>query len=368
MQFFKKINIMLMMICCASMVFADNGNFYRINNTSSIRGVRGLASVLTIPATTFRYTPGTSKTGVLNDLTLVDYAISQDNSVLALAESIKLEDDMYLNRLIFFEFGALRIINGIEYQSKEKIEKIFFFADNLFCIVKGERRLLKELKLMKNPIFAGKSIILDNEIVSVTYDKNYFYLKDNDNKLMQFDEKMRMLATLETRDKGGLILMYRQKSLLHFTQKNLETIQIGTPGLFKSDFRDLKEIPSVKQAWISPVANRRSIYFTTDKGRFYELVDFAYCEELDTSSFQMATYNFYRREFYILANKRNIIEILRLPNLKTRRKMAHHTMRPESHQNLKFIIPHSRGVLLITQLGEFVFIREHKRRFYKTKL
>ncbi len=355
----------LLLFMLSALSAAETGSFYKVTNTSGVRTARGLASVIAIPRTTFKYTPGKTKNGVMDDLTLTAYAIAQDNSVLALAESAAQQDGTFINRLIFLENGSFRIINGTEYKSIEKIEKIFFFAGNLFCIVRGDKIMLREVYLTRDLRFAPKAVILDKDIISICWDKNYFYLKDSASNLMQFNDNMEKISELTTRRSGGIIMLQPgSDKLLHFTHDNVETIQRSDGGLFKSSFRDLKDVPVPVKAWHAP--NKRSIYFTTENNELYELVDMAYCEKADIAPIKDIIYNPYRKEFFVIASKRNMLEILRLPDFQVRRKMSHHSMRPETNMNIKFMIPHPSGVFLLTQEGEFVFIRERKRRFLKS--
>ena len=106
----------LLLFMLSALSAAETGSFYKVTNTSGVRTARGLASVIAIPRTTFKYTPGKTKNGVMDDLTLTAYAIAQDNSVLALAESAAQQDGTFINRLIFLENGSFRIINGTEYK------------------------------------------------------------------------------------------------------------------------------------------------------------------------------------------------------------------------------------------------------------
>ena len=356
----------ILLLCLSGIAFAaENGTFYKIPNTAGLKGVRGFAAGIAIPRTTFKYTPGKTKNGVMDDLTLVDYAIAEDNSIIALAESIEQQDQTFLNRIIFMENGSFRILNGKEYKSKEKIEKIFFFAGNLFCIVKGEKTMLREVYLTRELRFASRAVILDNDITSMCKNKKFFYLKDSASTIMQFNENMEKVSELTTRRPGGVILLQNgTDKLLHFTADNLETIQCTGSGLFKSSFRDLKDVPAPVRAWYAH--NKRSIYFLAEDGSLHELVDLAYCENKEIAPFKQILYNPYRREFFAIASKRNMLEILIPPGFEVRRKISHHTMRPETNQNIKMMIPHPSGVLLITQDGEFTFIRERKRRFHKT--
>ena len=345
----------------------ERGNFYRVNNTSGIRGVRALASHIVVPRTSFRYTPGKQKLGVLDDLTLTGYTISQDNSTLAVGESVPLEDEKFLNRIVFFEMSGLRIINGIEYTSDEKIEKLFFFMGNLYCIVKGEKIKIRQLLLTSNLKFDKKTVELKEDVSSIAYDKKFIYIKSTGNTIWQFDENLNKISLFETRHPGGILLIRNQNDdkMLNFTAENLETIQRTPQGLFKSTYRDLKDVPKPEDAWLSPIKN--SIYFSTADGTLHELVDMAFNEKLNVPAFQIAIYHPYKREFYLLANKKHMIEIVRLSDFKTRKRISHHTTQPETHQNLKFIIPIHGGIFIITQQGEFATIREHKRRFHKYK-
>lgn len=363
----KNISVIALLILAFSAFAESEGNFLRISNTAGVRGVRALASHIAVPRTSFRYTPGSQKMGVLDDLTLTDYAISQDNSTMALSESQSREDGKFFNRIVFFEFGNFNIINGIEFTSDSKIKKIFFFRGNLYCINKGEKITLSQLILTRNLKFDPKVITLDSDVSSVICDRDFIYIKSVGKKLWQFSKELTKISTIETRHNGGFLLIrnLRDDKMFNFTAENFETLQRSPNGVFKSSFRDLKDVPKPDRAWLSPIKN--SIYFSTEKGELYELINMAFCEKIDVSDFQKAVYHPYKKEFYILANKKHIIEIVRLYNFKTRKRISHHTMRPETHQNLKFIIPHPAGIFLITQQGEFSIIRERKRRFYKTK-
>ena len=359
--------ITLAMFLAAVHAEESSGNFYRVNNTSGVRGVRALASHIVIPRTSFRYTPGTQKQGVLDDLTLKCYAISQDNSTLALAESYPQDDGKFLNRIIFFEMGALHIINGIEYTANYKIEKVFFFMGNLYCITKGEKINLRQLRLTRNLKFDPKTVELTEDVSSIKCDRKFIYIKSVGKLLWQFNEELKFISSLETRFAGGFLLIrnLNDDKMFNFTRENLETIQRTPQGLFKSSYRDLQDMPEIRNAWLSPIKN--SIYFSTPDGELHELVDMAFSEKLDVADFQQIIYHPYKREFYILAKKKHIIEIVRLSDFKTRKRISHHTMRPETHQNLKFMIPFPGGLFIITQQGEFATIRERKRRFYKYK-
>lgn len=362
---FSSVIVLLLTFNC---IFAEenSGNFYRVNNSPNVKGIRALASHIFVPRTAFRYTPGKQKMGVLDDLTLTDYAISQDNSTMALCESVAQDDGKFLNRIIFYEFGGFNIINGIEYTSDSKIEKIFFFRGNLYCITKGDKVKLNQLILTRNLKFSPDSVELDSDVSDIKCDKKFIYIKSG-STIWQFDENLKRISSLQTRHSGGFLLIrnLNDSKILNFTKENIETLHRTEDGIFKSTFKDLTDIPEPDQAWLSPIKN--SIYFSTSKGELYELADMTHCEKIEVQPFQQALYHPYKREFYILTNKKQIIEIIRLSDFKTRRRISHDTMRPETHRNLKFMIPHPSGLFIITQQGEFASIRERKRRFIKYK-
>ena len=87
-----------------------------------------------------------------------------------------------------------------------------------------------------------------------------------------------------------------------------------------------------------------------------------------TVSFQNIFYHDGKQAFYSLAEKKHQIEIITLPDFKLKKRLFHDTMRPKTHKNLKFIIPHTDGIFIITQQGEFFLLKEHKKRFYKIKI
>lgn len=363
----KNLSVVIFLLLAASVIAESKGNFYRMNNTSGVRGVRALASHIIAHRTTFRYEPGTQKMGVLDDLTLTDYAISPDRSTMVLTESQAQDDGKFLNRIIFFEFGGFRIINGMEYTSDYKIEKAFFFMGNLYCVTKGSEVRLRQLILTSNLKFDPKSVILEEDVNSIICDRRFIYIKGRGKTMWQFDEKLKKISTIQTRHDGGFLLIrdIRNDKIINFTKENIETIQRSPDGLFKSSFRDLKDVPQPENAWLSPIKN--SIYFSTAEGELFELVDMSFSEKLEVPEFQQILYHPYKREFYVLAKKKHEISIVRLHDFTVRKKMSPHTMRPATHRNLKFMIPHSSGLFIITQQGEFAIIREHRRRFRKTK-
>ena len=367
-KFFKNILFLLIVLLLTNIhAEADRGNFYKIPNSPNLKGLRGLASAIAVPYTSFRYTPGRQKIGILDDLALTDYAVSQDNSTMALAESQAQDDGTFLNRIIFFEYGGFRIINGIEYTAKEKLEKIFFFAENLFCITHGEKTELKMLILSRNLKFSQHAINLETHITGICSDKTHLFIKNAEKKMWQFDEELKKIASIETRHNGGVIFLQPgTDKIINFTKENIEIIQQNNNGLFKSSFYNLQDAPEPLQAWIVP-SSGKSIFFVSTKGTMHELINYNQIEDVKISRFQQIFYHPQKREFYILSDKKHIIEILRPADLKIRRKISHSTMRPESNRNIKFMFSHPRGLFLITQQGEFVFIRENKRRFYKTK-
>lgn len=347
----------------------DNGLLYKLNEKTNSGNLKGLAAKIANRDTIFRYEPGSRKKGILNDLTLQTYAVSPDNTVLALAESIPSDNGNFINRIIFMDYDKFLIINGIEFKETHKITEIFFFFDKLVCLMEGKTSTLKALKLSPALAWYHTKLPLKYPVSSICFDNEFFYVKDKNLNIMQIDDALQQNSLLTARRKGGVLFTVPDSDkIVNFTKNSIEIMRKTSDGLFKSTFRDLKNTPEPVAAWVSDVS-AKSVYFTAADGSFHELVDFSYSEEKENvSDFQMIFFHPEKKEFFLLANKKNIIEIVTPPELNVRRKVFHHTMRPRTHQNIKFIIPHKDGLFLITQQKEFVFIKEHKKRFFKEKI
>lgn len=359
-----------LILLCTSVFFIlnaeDAGEFYKIPDRIGDKTSKGLAEKLADTDAVFRYRPGYGKMGILNDLYLTSYAISHDKSVLALSESQK-KDEYSLNRIIFFDFNSFQIINGIEFKSDASIQKIFFFSDNLFCVMKGEKITLKVLSADKKLSFLEKEFTIPTDISDICCSKDFIYIKCSNNTLLQLNGDLQKISELQTRRPAGLLFFISNNQLVNFTADNTETIRCGKSGIFKSTFSDLnnRAVPTD----IFPLGDpTKSLLFTTADGELHELINFSYSQKCEVADFQTIFYNTDLNAFYSLAMKKHQIEIITLPDLKVKKRLSHDTMRPKTHRNLKFMIPHPQGIFIITQHGEFIFIKEHKKRFFKEKI
>ena len=368
MIFIKKI-LLLFVVCCSIFCVAeDKGTLYKIKNTQSLKGIRGLAAALAVPNTSFRYTPAMAKEGVLTVLAMTSYAISADNSVLALVESVEQQDGTFFNRIVFVEYSRFKVINGVEFTSAGKIEKIFFFRDKLIMEERGEAAVLKAIGLTRNLKFISQKLELPSASSSICMDRDFFYVKCRDKNLLQVNNELKVNSSIETRREGGVIFIKNKSPFLtNFTHDNLEQLRMSRSGIFKSDFKDLENIPKPESV-ILPIGDQRNFFFTEANGRLHELVDSSYSEKVDVSAFEMIFLHPFKRTLYLLANKKSIIEVVRMSDYRVIRKISHHSMEPESYKSLKFMIPHRDGVFLITQKGEFVLIRDRGRRYVKYKI
>lgn len=366
----KTFKISLLLLCLSAFFMSnaeEKGEFYKIPNTKSSTKVTGLAAKTAVFDAAFRYTPGHGRQGILNDLYLTDFAVSKDNSVLALSES-QPNDGFFLNRIIFFDYRSFKVINGIEYKSDSRIQKIFFFSDRLFCITKGKKITLCALNTGKKLNFDRNTFTIPAPISSVICSDKFIYIKCNDTTLLQISNAMHKNSSLQTRRAGGqLFFIPETDKLVNFTADNAETIIANEDGLFNSSFADLKNKIEPANVFIID-APEKSLFFSSRDGKLYELVNFNYSQKCNIADFQNIFYHDGKQAFYSLAEKKHQIEIITLPDFKLKKRLFHDTMRPKTHKNLKFIIPHTDGTFIITQQGEFFLLKEHKKRFYKIKI
>lgn len=345
----------------------DKGTFYKLPNSPNIKGLRGLAQRIAMPNTAFHYTPATIKSGVLNELAMSAYALSHDNTVLALAESISQDDDSCKIRVIFMDFTRFRVINGIEFSAAAPVKKMFFFYDKLYLVTEGEKTQIQAVLLGKTMKKFQKTLDVPEGVNSVCQDKIFFYVKCNSKKLLQIDDALKINASLEARYPGGVIFIRGTSNILNnLTKENLETFMKSDEGIYKSNYYDLKDSEDPADVFIYPRTSRY-FFFSTKDGDLYKITNSSICEKIDISPFQNIFFHPRRHEFYILTNKKSMIEIIRVHDLKVRKELNHYNMRPATHRFLKFMIPHYSGIFLITQHGEFLLITEQKRRFYKHK-
>lgn len=362
--------LLLLVFSAGIFLFADeenNGTFYKVDHPNIQKGLHGIALRLTIPNTSFNYTPAKTKEGVLSDLAMSAYAVSHDNSTLALAESIPQEDGSYLNRIIFFEYGKFKILNGTEFKSDGKITAMFFFFDKLFLASTGKTDKIQAVVLNKNlPIFPN-TLTLSAPVSSICQDKIFFYVKLKDKKLMQIDDAMRINATIETRHDGGLLFTLPKNNIVvNFTKENIENINATEDGLFKSTHFLMKDIPEPEQVFF-PFSKTNVFYFASGD-ELYKVINNKHYEKVKISSFNKIILHPFKKVFYLLSNKRHMLEIIRPSDLKLIKRISHHSMQPVTYKFVKFIIPLRDGAVLITQNGEFVQLLERKRRFYKFKI
>ncbi len=362
--------LLLLVFSAGMLLYAEtenNGVFYKKNEPNIQKGLHGIALRLSIPHTGFNYTPARTKEGVLSDLAMNAYAVSHDNSTLALAESMPQEDGSYLNRIIIFEYGKFRIINGTEFKSDGKITEMFFFFDKLIFISEGKTNKIQAIILNKNlPLF--KNILtLPAPVSSICQDKVFFYVKLKDKKLLQIDDALRVNATIETRHDGGLLFSIPKNNIVvNFTRENIENINATEDGLFKSNHFQMPDIPEPEQIFF--LSERTNVFYFASGGELYKVINNKHCEKLKVSNFSKIILHPFKKVFYLLANKRHILEIIRPSDLKLIKKISHHSIQPVTYKFVKFIIPLRDGAVLITQNGEFVQLLERKRRFYKYKI
>ena len=366
----KTFKILLFLLCLSTFFISnaeDKGEFYKIPNTKGIEGLKGLAAKIAVNNAIFRYTPGCGKQGILNDLYLTDFAISQDKSVLALSET-KAESGNFLNRIIFFDYHTFKVINGIEFNSGSAVKKIFFFSNYLFCIMNGKTITLSALNLDRNLKFNNNKFTIPAPVSSIVCNKEFIYIKCKDNTLLRIDDTLHQNASIQTRRTGGqLFFIPKTDKLINLTKDNAETIRVNEEGLFKSNFTNIKNKVEPVDVFIIDDPEK-SLFFSSSNGELYELVDFNYTQKCDIANFQHIFYHQDKEAFYSLAAKKHQLEIITLPDFKIKKRLIPDTMRPKTHKNLKFMIPHPQGAFVITQQGEFFFLKEHKKRFYKEKI
>ena len=366
----KTFKIILLLLCLSVLFISnaeDKGEFYKIPNTKGAEGLKGLAAKIAVKDAVFRYNPGYGKQGILNDLYLTDFAISPDNSVLALSEA-RAESGNFLNRIIFFDYLTFKVINGIEFKSGSAVQKIFFFFNRLFCVMNGKTVTLSALNLDNKLKFYNKKFTIPAPVSSIVCSKDFIYIKCKDNTLLQIDDALHKNASVQTRRQGGqLFLIPETDKLVNLTKDNAETIRISEDGLFKSTFANLKNKVEPVDVFVIDDPEK-SLFFSSRDGELYELVDFNYSQKCDVANFQHIFYHRNKEVFYSLAAKKHQLEIITLPDFKIKKRLTPDTMRPKTHKNLKFMIPHPQGAFVITQQGEFFFLKEHKKRFYKEKI
>lgn len=363
----KFLTILVAVLSIFAFAEEDKGTFYKLANSPNIKGLRGLALRIAVPNTAFHYTPATTKEGVLTDLAMSAYAISHDNTIIALAESMKKDDENCSIRVLFMDFARFKVINGIEFSTDAPIKKMFFFYDKLYFVTEGKTPKIQAIQLGQKLKLYNKSLEIPEGISSICQDKIFFYVKCLDKKLMQIDDALKINSTVEARYPGGVIFIRGTSNFLNnLTKENLEIFSKNDEGIYKSNYHDLKNSAAPAEVFIYPRTSRY-FFFSTKDGELYKLTDSTICEKLDVSPFQDIIFHPRRHEFYLLANKKNIIEILRVHDLKVRREINHYRIRPVSYRLLKFMIPHNSGIFLISQRGEFMLVVERKRRFYKYK-
>lgn len=369
-NYFRKITVLIFLLL-TTLLYAndDNGILYKLKEKTDTAKLKGTAKKIANRETLFRYEPGVRKKGILDDLTLQTYAVSPDNTVLALAEAIPDGNGNFINRVVFMEYDNFTIINGIEFKKQQKLTKIFFFFDKLVCLFEGKTSTVKALKLSPKLDWYHNELALKYPVSSIFADKDFFYIKDINTNILQIDDALLTNSTLTARRKGGIIFAIPDSDkIVNLAGDSIEIIRITSDGIFKSSFKDIKKVPTPINAWATD-STGKSIYFASADGSLHELVDLSYCEaKNNVADFQTIFFHPTKKEFFTLTSKKNIIEILTPPELTSRRKIFHNTMRPRTHQNIKFMIPHKDGVFVITQKKEFIFIKEHKKRFLKEKI
>ena len=366
----KTFKIILLLLCLSALfisVAEDKGEFYKIPNTKGADGLKGLAAKIAVKDAVFRYNPGYGKQGILNDLYLTDFAVSQDNSVLALSEA-RAESGNFLNRIIFFDYCTFKVINGIEFKSDNAVTKIFFFFNRLFCVMNGKTVTLSALNLDNKLKFYNNKFTIPAPVSSIVCSKDFIYIKCKNNTLLQIDDALHKNASVQTRRQGGqLFLIPETDKLVNLTKDNAETIRISEEGLFKSTFANIKNKVEPVDVFVIDDPEK-SLFFSSRNGELYEIVDFNYSQKCDVANFQHIFYHRDKEVFYSLAAKKHQLEIITLPDFKIKKRLIPDTLRPKTHKNLKFMIPHPQGTFIITQQGEFFFLKEHKKRFYKEKI
>ena len=366
----KTFKIILLLLCLSALFISnaeDKGEFYKIPNTKGADGLKGLAAKIAVKDAVFRYNPGYGKQGILNDLYLTDFAVSQDNSVLALSEA-RAESGNFLNRIIFFDYRTFKVINGIEFKSDNAVTKIFFFFNRLFCVMNGKTVTLSALNLDNKLKFYNNKFTIPAPVSSIVCSKDFIYIKCKNNTLLQIDDALHKNASVQTRRQGGqLFLIPETDKLVNLTKDNAETIRISEEGLFKSTFANIKNKVEPVDVFVIDDPEK-SLFFSSRNGELYEIVDFNYSQKCDVANFQHIFYHRDKEVFYSLAAKKHQLEIITLPDFKIKKRLIPDTLRPKTHKNLKFMIPHPQGTFIITQQGEFFFLKEHKKRFYKEKI
>lgn len=346
----------------------NDGNFYKLKNSPPIKGLRGLAQRIAMPNTEFHYTPATVKKGVLTDLAMSAYAISHDNTVLALGEAIEQDDGKYINRIIFMDYVNFKVINGIEIPSDIPVRKMFFFYDKLYIVTEGNKTVIHAVLLGKNMKIYKNTLNIPDGVSSICQDRIFFYVKCLNKKLMQIDDALRVNSVVETRYNGGVIYIRDNSNVLNnLTKENIETFMKNDEGVYKSNYYDLQDAAEPVQVFFYP-RTTRYFFFASKEGDLYKITNSSICEKMDVSPFQNIFLHPRKNEFYLLANKKQILEIIRVYDMKSRKELSHYAMRPQTYKFIKFMMPHNSGICIITQRGEFIIITERKKRFYKLHL
>lgn len=360
---FKKIFPLLITLTFSVICCGDTGEFYKLKTPFNSSGLKGMAGAIASDSL-FHYTPGTVKQGILTSLSLQDYALSEDQSLIVLAESQE-KDGKYLNRIIFIDCKNFQFINGFETLADKKIDRVFFFGSNLCCMMQNE---LRYIKLNNTPVFSEKILTLPAPLSSYMLLADDLYLKCMDKTLLKINSDMDIVSNFKTRDDAGVIFMLpNSDTLVNFTDENIEKLQCTDSGIFKMNFTEHKNIPPPTA--ILPSGNpENSLFFFSGKNELHILKNMSFSEKADIPDFEQICLRPGKDEIFLLNSKKYIIEILTLPDFVSKKRISHSTMRPKTGRSLKFMIPHTDGVFLITQQGEFVFIKEQKRRFFKEKI
>ncbi len=363
---YGKIFLLLAVFCLTEIVNAAlGGEFYKTAVKTESDTLEGTAKQISC-GFLCRYTPAVGKNGVLDELLLQDYAISCDQKILALAE-VQEDGSKYFNRIIFYDYNKFSILNGIEFETTEKLEKIFFGREQLYCMFQGHDVFLKSVKIQKNLALSGKKLQLSAPISNVLVGADGIFIKCQDRTLLQLDDDLDVIASIQTRKKGGVIFKLAESNVMvNFTGENIERFQCSADGFFKMNFHELKNVPAPENVFLTD--NPLHEIFFTSGNKLYCLNELTYAEDQEVSDFEQIGISPDGGKIYLLASKKQSVEIFDFPEIVQKKKLVHGSMRPKTSRNLKFMIPHKDGVFLITNAGEIAIIREVKRRYLKEQI
>ena len=212
--------------------FAKHEHIAKITDTGKLTIVKNLnpetiksnritsANLIQNKNYSFTYCASRSNNSMIPVINICDAVLSCDQTLLILLESLEVEDNKYLNRLIFFDTEDNRVINAFEFKNaKSKYSQAWLTPENLLIIEEfnpsTQKNTLNFYPLQdKNFEKSVFTFSINQSISDLIVNGDTIFVKLTNQNLLAFDTTS-LVSITQCRGEAGKLLLTSNNEIIN---------------------------------------------------------------------------------------------------------------------------------------------------------